>query len=257
MSRHNFEDCALAKEMNPLDDYNWYFVHIPKNAGTAFRRVYCTQRHSSHKPCDEVSEEEAQRTVCIVRNPYDRLVSCYRYMRMSKNMYHDNTDPDSKTRHPCHGIAKRSTFDQFVRLLVSKRLPYSEHLLPQTDYLRSKSNFMYTRALRLERLDEDMTAFFGPGAKPIQRLNASRKSTDNWRTYYTPELMALVHRYYDVDFRHLPYLSSGEVDPSYAVFPYNVTTTGVEMPPRHSFCRAGTKAVKRPVRVRRRGVAKY
>lgn len=210
--------------MNPLDNYpGWFFVHVPKNAGTAFRNVYCTEKKHSHKPCNKITEAECRRTVCIVRNPYDRLVSAYKYMRMDKNMYHDNTRANS-TKHPCHDIARRCTFPQFVRLLAAGKLPQNEHLQPQTDFLWSPTKQIHTRMMRLERLDRDVCTFLA-SKDPVRlpRVNTSRDSNDDWKRYYTPDLMQLVHRIYAVDFTYLPYHDDGRVNESHIVLPYTVS----------------------------------
>lgn len=173
--------------------------------------------------------------MCIVRNPFDRLVSAFLYMRMPRNLYHDNTK-ENPTKHPCHDLARRCTFAQFVHLLVRGKVPPSPHLQPQTDFLWSPAGAIHTRMLRLECLDADMAQFFvcrDIGTR-LDRVNSSRDAGDDWRKYYTPELMDLVRKIYAVDFVHLPYTSTGEPSAAHHVFPHHMQSTAsglVTLPP--------------------------
>jgi len=63
----------------------WRFIHIPKNGGCSFRKVYGRGSEKGH-PHNPASQFPDVHKVAIIRNPYDRAVSVFTYERLMKKV---------------------------------------------------------------------------------------------------------------------------------------------------------------------------
>jgi hypothetical protein len=189
------------------------FVHIPKTGGTAFALAYEARaakddvligdtpkararvgrwkgvrtagRVWKHSTLADVvglvSLEEIRQfqTVTIVRNPWDRVVSYYHWLKVQG------------FAHPAVGLAKAHDFGGFLnhpQTMAGLRLwPYGAYLrLP--DGSENRSLF-----IRLEHYAEDAEPLFAQiGFRlPLPRANESARGRD-WRPYYSDLDAALV-----------------------------------------------------------------
>ncbi|MDV7271766.1 sulfotransferase family 2 domain-containing protein [Thioclava sp. A2] len=185
----------------------YIFVHIPKTGGTALTlaledrakaddiligdtpkavrrrgRLKGAQtagrlwKHSGLADVIElISEDEARSMFCftIVRNPWDRMVSYYHWLR------------DQSFAHPAVTLAKSLEFSGFLNASHTRT---SIGGAPYSSYMRLASGEECCNAyLRLEHLDEDaapLEAHLGFRVTPLQRANVSDRARD-WRGYYS------------------------------------------------------------------------
>jgi hypothetical protein len=190
------------------------FVHIPKTGGTALalalearamkediligdtpkaraRRgrvagVKARGRLWKHSSLSDIaglaSDEEIAGffTFTLVRNPWDRAVSYYHWLR------------DQHFAHPAVGLAKSHGFADF---LSHPQTRTALALWPYGAYLRDR--FGQERAslfARLEHLDDDLApleAHLGFRLTPLARANESGRARD-WRPYYDEGSAALI-----------------------------------------------------------------
>ena len=70
-----------------IDKYKTIFIHIPKNAGTSIKTFFeCKEFYNKHRTIDQIKKEnikayDSYKKFTIVRNPYDRMVSWYFYLK--------------------------------------------------------------------------------------------------------------------------------------------------------------------------------
>lgn len=178
--------------------YNLLFIHVPRTGGTSILEAIDIQSHD-HKGWAQYTEEiKRLRSFSVVRNPYDRLVSIYEYIRMEKSHWHSSDQTTPMGIHPLHQFCKNHTFAEFC-WLVSKQPFVCEHTPPQHLYICSADNtIMVSRVLRFENLAQDFTQFMD-GKVRLRTLNASTRAKA-WQNYYTPELSSLVYEIYKKDF---------------------------------------------------------
>lgn len=119
-------------------------------------------------------------TLTLVRNPWDRAVSYYHWLR------------DQTFAHPAVGLAKTHDFSGFLNH------PHTEtslRLWPYTAYMRDPAG--QDRAslyARLEHLDTDLAPFeahLGFRLTPLPRANESDRARD-WRGFYSDADAALI-----------------------------------------------------------------
>jgi hypothetical protein len=191
----------------------YIFVHIPKTGGTslslaleerakrddllvgdtpkALRRKHRLKglasagrlwKHSTLADIDGIltpQELEGMFTFCIVRNPWDRVVSYYHWLR-SQSFEHRSVL-----------LAKSRSFEGFLR---DRDLQDSLRLSPARFYMTDATGTERCRlCIRLEAFRADAAPLFEHLGFEVSlpHLNASARATD-FRTYYTDELAGIV-----------------------------------------------------------------
>lgn len=132
-------------------------------------------------------------TVTLVRNPWDRVVSYFHWLR------------DQNFAHPAVGLAKTHDFSGFLN---HPHTVTSLRLWPYTAYMRDR--FGHNRAslyARLEHLDADLAPFeahLGFRITPLAHANASDRARD-WRGFYSDADARLVADICDGDIARFGY----------------------------------------------------
>lgn len=192
----------------------YIFVHIPKTGGTSLatalearamrddiligdtpkalrrrKRLNGVEsrgrlwKHSRLADIEGVVSEAEMRdffVFTLVRNPWDRVVSYYHWLR------------EQSFDHPAVALAKRTAFSPFLNDMGTR-----ESLANSTygSYVAAPDGAERCDAyVRLEHLAEDLAtveAYLGFGLRPLPRLNASERAGD-YRTYYSEPDAALV-----------------------------------------------------------------
>lgn len=134
----------------------------------------------------------------IVRNPYERLVSEYKYLM--------NICKDEKYK-----IIEECSFESFLENLKMHQLDrnrkFNGHLETQTDYLVDSSGNI-SKNIKIYKF-ENIKECFDDILKDIKiEIIPWLKNTDNsvpYRTYYTEESAKIVANFYANDFKNFNY----------------------------------------------------
>ena len=154
------------KQKSLIKNTDYIFIHIPKNAGTSFSKKYCGNE-VGHTKANSYNIKELKKSAAIIRNPYDRLKSCYKYFKMDNN-YWSKKYGNAKY----HDYCKKNSFKKFVDDLHSKKLEFDIHLHPQVYFLK-KNGLIYTKLIRLEHINEDFKKIFNKDIE-IPLINKSK-----------------------------------------------------------------------------------
>jgi chondroitin 4-sulfotransferase 11 len=191
-----------------IRDRELLFIHVPKNAGTTIAvQLYGSQ--VAHRPASYYYDSDrdwflSRKRFAVVRNPWDRAVSAYEFMRRAEKGL---VVADPKVL----GIVRScETFEKFVtRCLVNDTVVQRDPtFLPQHYFLYSKlGKCLVENIFRFEdlsSLEEWLDACGVPFARS-QFLNKSQGRSD-YRSYYTKNnLIEIVGRFYADDIARFNY----------------------------------------------------
>lgn len=207
---------ALRFERYPYKDYcdrhRCIFIHIPKNAGTSIITLLrgkpdIEQEHNIYWDYLRSDPERFRSYVkfCVVRNPWTRLLSTYRYMADGGNQGSD--------RYLSRWLNKEcKSFEDFaLRWLDADKIYNIKVLNPQFMYIHNMHNdrVMVDHIIRFERIEEEFRAFqekYGIcGTLPWRNKTNRMQHADR----YTSEIVDVVARYYARDISMFGYEFSG------------------------------------------------
>jgi hypothetical protein len=190
----------------PFDDNKAIFIHIPKCAGVSVNRTLFGNLAGGHMTLEEylnVFEPEhidAYFKFTIVRNPWDRLVSAYFFLK--KGGFGDR-DRDWFNEE----LSSFASFDDFVKRWVNEENIWKwHHFRPQYHYMLDKREKVPLDFIGfLENLDEDF-AFISQRMGLTVALPKSNKSEhNNYQDYYSEESKEIVKSVYSRDIQMLGY----------------------------------------------------
>jgi hypothetical protein len=189
--------------LRPFLDHRCLFVHIPKCAGTSVTEALFAQPVANHRPIAQFklifTEQEFQNffKFTFVRNPWDRLVSIYYYL---KDGGRSEIDQEWARRlvHP------HPSFRDFVLSIPDEDAVLDAyHLRPQWTFLCMSRNEAPEVDFigRFERLDEDFDLIRQRLrlSVPLGRVNRGRSRPQAYRDEYDAETAARVSQIYRRD----------------------------------------------------------
>lgn len=190
------------------------FIHIPKTAGASVQRALepvdpVIIGHDIHSPhymsLPDYLRTYADREIfsfCFVRNPWDRLVSGYHYLKKGGSNEQDARDAETY-------LSRYADFDAFVRKGLTwprrKKTLEQVHLKPQVHWVTEKGKVLVSWTGRFERLSEDMEVLATNLGVPLQLPHVNRSDHSEYRAYYTPKTQAIVAKVYADDIRAFGY----------------------------------------------------
>ena len=158
-------------------------------------------------------------TFAVVRNPFDRLISCYEYARMPESYYHSVKNPNAAKYgvHPDYHFLKDKTFIELLDYLPNLIRDPKSHpgWKPQSYWVcDNMGNIKVDFVIRLEGLGDGLNqinGILGLDSISVSKLNASdRKSIDSY--YASSELLEKAYRIYQRDFDVFKYDKCGLKD---------------------------------------------
>jgi hypothetical protein len=194
--------------LKPYDQLRCIFVHIPKCAGLSVAEALFRGRntHTTIRQYQLVftrREFDEYFKFAFVRNPWDRLVSAYHYLREGG----------------CHEVDRRwaqanlsdySDFDDFVRRWVNeKNVMRWIHFVPQSYFIHDPGSSQPRIDFigHYENLQGDfsyITKRLGVVAE-LKDVNRTRKRRRDYRDYYTEATRRIVADVYGADIECLGY----------------------------------------------------
>ncbi len=185
------------------------FIHIPKNAGTSMKKTLGLSRSPCHLFASEIKHAvgkkyfESKSRICVIRNPWDRLVSIYYQQCAKKRRGRTRLFPDIKGSGGLvpgfeNGIP---TFEDFITNHFPKTW-WQERSLSQTRYIQhgSEDKVIVDNILKYEQLDEgwmNLSGELGANFGPLSRLNKSDIKKDGYREFYKAGKSGFNHKLID------------------------------------------------------------
>ena len=202
-----------------IDKYKLIFIHIPKTAGTSIEKTLIDYKfkikgdlknwygninnyeldHSTIKylinNCKSYNKKYIK--FCVVRNPYERLVSEYHFCKRYNSRF----------------IKETKTFKKFVYYLrdnfnyvlenEEKNHFLISHYLPQYKFTHIENKCKIDLILRYENLETDWNKLCKIINKDIKLLKIDKYSSKkkyNYLDYYDYNLKNIVYKLYKDDF---------------------------------------------------------
>ena len=183
------------------------FVHIPKCAGVTVNQSLYGDWTGGHRTASSYQHRYPTQykdyfTFAFVRNPWDRLVSAWKFCNTST--FTKQSDLEWQQL-----LTEFKSFEDFVlNWLFLENIEKHVLFVPQSKFLFDKNgiislnhvgrqeNFNDELAIIAESLDIPLT---------IQTKNRSRIPNDDYRHYYTTEMVDRVNTVYNTDIKLLDY----------------------------------------------------
>jgi hypothetical protein len=199
------------KDLNKSAPIDNLFIHIPKTAGSS---IWATTgfKMEMHKELKFMMNRVNLDTFVFasIRNPYDRAVSLYYYLR-SRIRKRSCRDWNAAMCCLAQGVDVNEFWLKFITTnqfeFQCKQFPM---MRPQTDFLEDQESVISTRIdkiLRFENLEKEWEELrLIKGFKPLAKKNVGRnRSSLHWSKELNPDTIEHLSNLYDKDFKCLPY----------------------------------------------------
>jgi hypothetical protein len=211
---HNFWWRRAARRQPLLTDWNRkhnaVFVHVPKNAGLSTYKMFGMDKpHDTHSPvAGYIAADPAffagAVKFAIVRNPWDRLVSGFHYLKhkpVSTNARRWVEDELWADQY----LSDIYSFDNFLYALRTpkyRRIVLTwRHFMPQNYFLTTgRSGILVDHLVRFEHLEAGLDAVAARIGVPISMVRLNHSGRAPYAEYYRdPDDIALVGKMYARD----------------------------------------------------------
>lgn len=180
--------------------YKTLFIRIPKTASTSIITAL-EMEHNDHITWIESFENNKDYLhyikFAVVRNPWDRFVSEYFFIKMVINCYHDSIH-NGKSINPLYNRLENLSFKDFVLDFYNNPTFYCDysHYTPQYKFICDDNmNVMVDLILRYENLEEDIKKIDRDIVLP--KINVSEHLP--YRYYYDNETKIIIGEIYKKD----------------------------------------------------------
>lgn len=190
-----------------LDYYQCIFVHIPKNAGLSISYTLFGNTGGSHRKITDYKKLFSERTFkkyykfTFVRNPWDRLVSTYFFLKKGGLTNKDKIWAKEN-------LETFNDFEVFVKQwLTEDNIKDSLHFQQQYKFLMNAEKKIEVDFIgRFENIEEDFKTITNhlEIKRSLQKTNSSNRDL-NYRTYFTKETQAIVESVYKKDIKLFKY----------------------------------------------------
>ncbi len=173
-----------------IEEHKAIFIHIPKNAGTSIETLFANNSFKiqpyKHADIYEIKNKfpeiyDSYRKFTIIRNPYDKMVSWYFYLKKNLGDY-DVIEFNEWIKDP-------SQFwhaDDPIHFLD-----------PQHTWIDDT-----VEIIKFENLNKELNEFFG---KDIDLPIINKSNHDHYSTYYNRESLDVIYDRYKEDFKKYNY----------------------------------------------------
>ena len=169
------------------------FIHIPKTGGNSVKKILGIKGHE-HKPFALYSKNHPDYfSFAFTRNPWDRLVSAFHYIKRGGINEYD--------QRMCDKYIGGISFTEFV-LKYQKKMPPVTHFCFQWKFLDGDVDFVG----KCENLQQDFNIVCDKIGIPHQKLPYKNKSKHKHYTeYYDDETRQIVAEKYTKDIEYFGY----------------------------------------------------
>jgi Sulfotransferase family len=208
---------SAGYSLAPYDEHRCIFVHVPKTAGVSASRGLFGGLGGGHAPIGLYQIVYAAREFhdyfkfTFVRNPWDRLLSAYEFLR-------DGGMDETDRRWAEQRVQQFDNFDDFVRRWVNEENVLSYvHFVPQYRFLCApfSHRILMDWIGRFEQLENDFDLVrrrLGLTGAHLHHHNEGPRARErrDFREHYTPAARRIVERVYRIDIELLGYSFDGK-----------------------------------------------
>jgi len=194
-----------------FDDLKCIFVHIPKAAGISINRALFGNAGGSHRSIFQYSliynelEFDEYYKFSFVRNPWDRLLSAYLFLK--EGGLHENDANWGEKK-----LKQYNCFHDFVKNWVNKSNIEKEiHFKPQYKFITLNGKIAVDDVYKVENIHVNFSKICAKldVVNNLQTLNKTKVKLENYKNYYNEETINIVGRVYKKDIELFDYSFDG------------------------------------------------